>query len=146
MFRTPHRSGHFIRLRSLATLEDTVHRLDRALRRTPWRIAARIDGQLGEGPAAHPMHVFVISPRCEADTDGDHHDLTWSLLLPNEVLVYREADGTVVVAYQEGDPAEGTSAPRPHLAGWRRQLHAAVASAVGTGHDGALPAARRASG
>lgn len=128
MLRPPKKSGPFVRLHSNASLDETIRRLEQALERLSWRITARVDGKTGAGHRAQPMSVIVIAPR----TGDLSTDLTWSLLLPNEVVVYAESDGCVSVAYRDPTEAAVGDAPRHRSLGrWRSGLAEAVAFATG---------------
>lgn len=131
MQHVPRRSGQVVRLETGQSIDDTVIRLERMLARTPWRLVARVDSKVGTASNAEPQHVLLVVPR-GVPANGTQ-DLAWSLLLANEILVYREATGRVVVTYHEPstEDAEDTAATESQLAAWYHCLNAAVALATG---------------
>ncbi|MFW5876225.1 MAG: hypothetical protein ACOCXM_05775 [Myxococcota bacterium] len=132
MQHPPAHEDRVVRLETGLSIDDTLARLERVLAGTPWRLAARVDRKIGTGPDAEPVHVLLVAPR--GTPANGAQDLTWSLLLTHEIVVYRERSGRVAVAYHRSGHADGNgAAPDDQLAAWHLCLAAAVALATTDG-------------
>jgi hypothetical protein len=60
-------------------------------------VAARVDMGGVQSPKGRRARLVVLRPILAAEPAAA--DLTWSLMLPNELLVCEEVDGTVLVGY-----------------------------------------------
>jgi uncharacterized protein (DUF302 family) len=83
--------------RSNTSFEETLFRLEHAIARSPWQVAARVDMGGVQSPRGRRARLVVLRPILAAEPAAA--DLTWSLMLPNELLVCEEVDGTVLVGY-----------------------------------------------